>query len=55
MSDPLFDVAGRVVVVTGGLGQLGATYAAALAERGAKVAMHRRVPADVLADEVRAH
>ena len=39
MSDPLFDVTGRVVVVTGGLGQLGATYAAALAERGAKVAI----------------
>ncbi len=39
MTDPLFDVAGRVVVVTGGLGQLGATYAAALAERGAKVAI----------------
>ena len=28
MTDPLFDVAGRVVVVTGGLGQLGAAYAA---------------------------
>ena len=39
MSDPLFDVAGRVVVVTGGLGQLGATYAAALADRGARVAI----------------
>ena len=39
MTDPLFDVAGRVVVVTGGLGQLGATYASALAERGAKVAI----------------
>jgi NAD(P)-dependent dehydrogenase (short-subunit alcohol dehydrogenase family) len=39
LTDPLFDVAGRVVVVTGGLGQLGATYAAALAERGARVAI----------------
>jgi NAD(P)-dependent dehydrogenase (short-subunit alcohol dehydrogenase family) len=39
VTDPLFDVAGRVVVVTGGLGQLGATYAAALAERGAQVAI----------------
>ena len=39
MSDPLFDVAGRVVVVTGGLGQLGAEYVRALAERGARVAV----------------
>ena len=39
MTDPLFDVAGRVVVVTGGLGQLGATYSAALVERGARVAI----------------
>jgi NAD(P)-dependent dehydrogenase (short-subunit alcohol dehydrogenase family) len=39
VTDPLFDVTGRVVVVTGGLGQLGAAYAAALAERGAKVAI----------------
>jgi NAD(P)-dependent dehydrogenase (short-subunit alcohol dehydrogenase family) len=39
LTDPLFDVAGRVVVVTGGLGQLGATYAAALVERGARVAI----------------
>ena len=39
MTDPLFDVTGRVVVVTGGLGQLGAAYAAALAQRGAKVAI----------------
>ncbi len=39
VSDPLFDVAGRVVVVTGGLGQLGAAYAAALDERGARVAI----------------
>jgi len=39
MTDSLFDVAGRVTVVTGGLGQLGATYAAALAARGARVAI----------------
>lgn len=34
----IFSVTGKVVVVTGGLGQLGVTYACALAERGAKVA-----------------
>jgi NAD(P)-dependent dehydrogenase (short-subunit alcohol dehydrogenase family) len=39
VTDPLFDVAGRVVVVTGGLGQLGAEYTRALAERGARVAV----------------
>ena len=39
MSDPLFNLAGRVAVVTGGMGQLGAEYAAALAARGMKVAI----------------
>lgn len=34
----IFSVEGKVVVVTGGLGQLGETYACALAERSAKVA-----------------
>ena len=36
--DPLFDLSGRVAVVTGGTGQLGAVYAAGLAERGMRVA-----------------
>jgi len=36
--DPLFDLSGRVAVVTGGMGQLGAVYAAGLAERGMRVA-----------------
>jgi NAD(P)-dependent dehydrogenase (short-subunit alcohol dehydrogenase family) len=35
----LFDVNGQVVVITGGLGQLGREYALALAARGAKVAV----------------
>jgi NAD(P)-dependent dehydrogenase (short-subunit alcohol dehydrogenase family) len=39
LTDPLFDLSGRVAVVTGGLGQLGSTYAAGLAERGMKVAV----------------
>jgi NAD(P)-dependent dehydrogenase (short-subunit alcohol dehydrogenase family) len=38
MSDPLFDVEGRVAVVTGGLGQLGSVYVQGLTERGMKVA-----------------
>jgi len=35
----LFDVRGKVVVITGGLGQLGRQFARALHERGAKVAV----------------
>lgn len=35
--DSLFSVIGRVAVITGGLGQLGSQYAAALAHRGANV------------------
>jgi NAD(P)-dependent dehydrogenase (short-subunit alcohol dehydrogenase family) len=37
--DPLFELSGRAAVVTGGMGQLGAEYAAALAERGMRVAI----------------
>ncbi len=39
MTDPLFDLAGRVAVVTGGMGRLGAEYACGLAERGMRVAV----------------
>lgn len=39
MSDPLFGLEGRVAVVTGGTGQLGAVYVAGLAERGMRVAV----------------
>ncbi len=38
MPDPLFDLEGRVAVVTGGMGQLGQVYLAGLAERGMRVA-----------------
>jgi NAD(P)-dependent dehydrogenase (short-subunit alcohol dehydrogenase family) len=38
VSDPLFDLEGRVAVVTGGMGQLGQVYLAGLAERGMRVA-----------------
>jgi NAD(P)-dependent dehydrogenase (short-subunit alcohol dehydrogenase family) len=37
--DPLFDLSGRVAVVTGGLGQLGSVYVEGLRERGMKVAV----------------
>jgi NAD(P)-dependent dehydrogenase (short-subunit alcohol dehydrogenase family) len=39
VSDPLFDISGRVAVVTGGLGQLGSVYVEGLRERGMKVAV----------------
>jgi NAD(P)-dependent dehydrogenase (short-subunit alcohol dehydrogenase family) len=39
VNDPLFDLSGRVAVVTGGLGQLGSVYVEGLAERGMKVAV----------------
>ena len=45
-SDPLFDLRGRVAVVTGGLGQLGSEYVRGLTERGMEVAVW-----DVAADE----
>jgi len=39
MHDSLFSVTGKVAIVTGGLGQLGAQFARTLAERGARVAV----------------
>jgi len=39
VSDPLFDLSGRIAVVTGGLGQLGSVYVGGLRERGMKVAV----------------
>ena len=39
MTDPLFDLEGRVAVVTGGMGQLGSVYVRGLAERGVRVAV----------------
>lgn len=38
-NDPVFDVSGRTVVITGGMGQLGIAYTTAFAQRGAKVAV----------------
>ncbi len=53
-SDPLFDVSAEVVVITGGLGQLGRAYARAFLERGARVAIWDKLqgtaPAGVFAD-----
>lgn len=38
MPEPLFDIAKRIVVVTGGLGRLGLAFSRALLEQGARVA-----------------
>jgi NAD(P)-dependent dehydrogenase (short-subunit alcohol dehydrogenase family) len=46
LTDPLFDLSGRVAVVTGGLGQLGSVYVEGLRERRMKVAVF-----DVAADD----
>ncbi len=50
MKDSLFDVEGRVAVITGGMGQLGAVYVDGLKERGMEVAVWdvaSDVPVDV--------
>ena len=39
MTDELFDLSGRVAVVTGGLGQMGEVYTDGLAARGMRVAV----------------
>jgi NAD(P)-dependent dehydrogenase (short-subunit alcohol dehydrogenase family) len=47
VTDPLFDLEGRVAVVTGGMGQLGQVYLAGLAERGMHVASFDVAPGEV--------
>ena len=47
MSDPLFDLDGRVAVVTGGMGQLGRVYTEGLTERGMRVAVLDTAAGDV--------
>jgi NAD(P)-dependent dehydrogenase (short-subunit alcohol dehydrogenase family) len=39
VTDPLFDLSGRVAVVTGGMGQLGLVYVKGLVARGMRVAI----------------
>jgi len=62
VTDPLFDLTGRVAVVTGGFGQLGSELAVALASRRTRVAILDRAtePAERLGEAladgtVRAH
>jgi NAD(P)-dependent dehydrogenase (short-subunit alcohol dehydrogenase family) len=54
VSDPLFDLSGRVAVVTGGMGQLGSEYVRGLAERGMRVGIFDiAAGADRVADSIR--
>ena len=50
MNDPLFDLTGRVGIVTGGLGQLGTEYVTGLAARGMKVAIFDLADGESTAD-----
>jgi NAD(P)-dependent dehydrogenase (short-subunit alcohol dehydrogenase family) len=50
MQNDLFDLSDSVIIVTGGMGQLGRQYTLALADRGAKVAVFDM---DVNADRVK--
>jgi NAD(P)-dependent dehydrogenase (short-subunit alcohol dehydrogenase family) len=54
VTDALFDLSGRVAIVTGGMGQLGTVYTRGLAERGMRVASFD-VAAGSPADGVRAY
>jgi NAD(P)-dependent dehydrogenase (short-subunit alcohol dehydrogenase family) len=47
VSDPLFDIDGRIAVVTGGAGQLGQVYVSGLVERGMRVASFDVVPGEL--------
>jgi NAD(P)-dependent dehydrogenase (short-subunit alcohol dehydrogenase family) len=53
VTDALFDLDGRIAVVTGGMGQLGSVYVAGLAERGMRVAVFDTASGEV-PDGVRA-
>jgi NAD(P)-dependent dehydrogenase (short-subunit alcohol dehydrogenase family) len=46
-SDPLFDLDGRVAIVTGGAGQLGRVFVEGLVERGVRVASFDVAPASL--------
>lgn len=46
MNDPVFDVSGRVIVLTGACGLIGRTTARALSERGAKLVLADVPPKD---------
>jgi NAD(P)-dependent dehydrogenase (short-subunit alcohol dehydrogenase family) len=55
VTDELFDLSGRVAVVTGGLGQLGRVYTDGLVERGMRVAVFDVAAEPGGNDDVRHH
>lgn len=52
MQDPLFDVSDRIVVITGGLGQIGAEFVKEFHARGARVAVISRTASENRGREV---
>jgi NAD(P)-dependent dehydrogenase (short-subunit alcohol dehydrogenase family) len=52
MKDTLFDVSDKIVIITGGLGQIGAEFVKEFHRRGARVAVFSRSADKVKAEEV---
>lgn len=52
MKDSLFDVSGKIVIITGGLGQIGAEFVKEFHKRGSKVAVMSRHADDARAEKV---
>ena len=46
MNDKLFNVEGKICIITGGFGQIGKNFVQAMRERGAKVAVWGRGVSD---------
>jgi len=42
MKDTLFDITGKIIVITGGFGQIGAEFVKEFHERGARIAIFSR-------------
>ncbi|MDR0656314.1 MAG: SDR family NAD(P)-dependent oxidoreductase, partial [Treponema sp.] len=52
MKDALFDVSDKIVIITGGLGQIGAEFVKEFHKRGARVAVFARSADDAKAEKV---
>jgi NAD(P)-dependent dehydrogenase (short-subunit alcohol dehydrogenase family) len=52
MKDELFDVSGKIVIITGGLGQIGAEFVREFHKRGSKVAVFSRSADSTKAEKI---